>query len=76
MGILTMNYLDEPNVITTVLMEDRRCKDRNRCQEGRCNATDFEDGERNHELRNAGGLEAGKDKGMDFSLELPEGTTS
>lgn len=45
-------------------------------EEGKCYASDFKDGRRNHESRNAGGLKAGKDKGMDSPLDLTEGRQS
>lgn len=45
-------------------------------EEENCYAADFEDGKRGHELRNAGALQAGKDKRTDSPLELTEETRS
>lgn len=45
-------------------------------EERKSYATELEDGERDHELRNAGGLKEWKDKEIDSPLELTEGTGS
>lgn len=74
--IFFLDYLGGPNAITSVLMRIEIRRETTITEEGKCHATDFEDGERDQELKTAGGLEAGKSKGMNFPLEVTEGSQS